>query len=160
MNSIGVHKVTFELAEEKHILTYDLQALLYIDSEMAYSEFITEVLQGDPEAVRLGLDAGTIRNENGIDLTKMRFTDLFKAGKLIYDGILSNMPQAPEEEKNKANKREGNFLEQYYYIGFVDLKIDSNQLLKMSLKELYMLINIKNKGFNKVKKKKSLEEII
>lgn len=160
MNQIGVHKVTFELAEEKHILSYDLQALLYIDNEMEYSEFIRDVTQGDPEAVKLGLEAGTLRNDKQIDVTKMRFMDLFRAGLIIYEGITKNMPEVSDDEKTTKNKSDKSFLEQYYYIGFVELKIDSIQLLKMSLKELYMLINIENKGFKKSKKKKSLEEII
>ncbi len=165
MNAIGVTTVNIKLAEIDYKLIYDLQALFYIDNAYESLErFLGDIKVGNLEAIKVGMEGGLLREQVTFNPCLIHLKDVLRIKSKIIVAISSNMPDYGElPNKKKSNKKSGDglsqVLESYYYIGLTGLNLGRDDLLRMSLKELYKIIDMKSSGTD-AKKKVPLEAII
>lgn len=158
-NRIGVEKVYIKLEGNEYPLAFNLQALIDIDKELGYLQFINAINDGDEamkiKAVKVALKYAS-PNE---DLTKIiKYPHLKEAIRVILKGLAVNMPQVKKSKYNRNSKSQLNMFETYYYLGIMHTGLSKEEVLSSSLKELYLFIDIKNKLTEK--EQPSLESIL
>ncbi|WP_113671196.1 hypothetical protein [Vallitalea guaymasensis] len=165
MNAIGVTQVKIKLADTTYILTYDMQALFYIDNKYeSFQAFLEDIKVGNLVAVKVALEGGTLRGKQEFNPCLIHLKDVFIITSKIIYAISSNMPDNDKTHKatksrDKSKTDLSKLLEQYYYIGLAELKLCRNDLLSMTLKELFRMIDINRNGI-KTKKTVPLEAVI
>lgn len=166
MNAIGVTTVTIKLAKIDYKLIYDLQALFYIDNEYeSLEKFLGDIKVGNFEAIKVAMEGGLLRENVTLNPYLVHLKDIPQIKNKVIYAIGSNMPDYDQAmTKKKGNKKSGDslskVLESYYYIGLAGLNLSRDDLLKMSLRELHKIIDMKSNNGPDTKKKVPLEAII
>lgn len=159
-NRIGIEVVYIELEGEKYPLVFNLGALIEIDREYGYQQFICAIKERDIKAIKLGLRAGN----KEIDLSrKASYKDREYACIKILEGIVKNMPETDTKTSQSNHKPLNiNMFELYYYLGIMHAGLSKKEVLASSIKELYLFLDIKNKLVEKKepKNKPNLEMIL
>ncbi len=141
-NRIGTELVYLDLEGRKYPLVFNLGALIEIDKKYGYKEFIQDIKQKEIKAIKTGLKAGNKK----INLKNIGFKDIDNCCLKIIEGIAKNMPEIQETTNSSGNGTSNmNLFELYFYQGIVYAGLSRKETLGSSIKELYVLLDVRCK---------------